>query len=303
MPSPIGHSTGFNYGVRMALYNGQRLVLQDRWSGAEAADLVEAERCTYTLAATTFLHDFVAACDHKPRDVSCMRLFGCGGAPVPPDLVRRALGHGITVLRLYGSTEVLVATWNRPDSPLDKRLDTDGLAVDDVEVITRNGANLEVRNAPGEVYTRGPDTCVGFFDDPERTAATFDDQGWVKSGDLAVIDDDGYLTVVGRMKEILIRGGLNVAPREVEEVILKLPQVNSVAVIGLPDERLGEIGCACVVLEPSGMLTFEELTDHLRSSGLATYKWPERLELVPELPMTPSGKVRKHILVATLTHQ
>jgi acyl-CoA synthetase (AMP-forming)/AMP-acid ligase II len=301
MPSPIGHSTGFNYGVRVALYNGQRLVLQDRWDGAEAADLVESERCTYTLAATTFLHDFVSACDQKARDVSCMRLFGCGGAPVPPDLVRRALGHGITVLRLYGSTEVLVGTWNRTGSPLEKRLNTDGLAVDDVEVTVRNDDGLEVRNEPGEIYTRGPNTCVGFFDDPERTAATFDAQGWVKSGDLAVIDDDGYLTVVGRRKEILIRGGLNVAPREVEEVILKLPQVSAVAVIGLPDSRLGEIGCACVVLAPSTSLSFDEMTGHLRASGLAMYKWPERLELVSELPMTPSGKVRKHILVASLT--
>lgn len=301
MPSPIGHSTGFNYGVRVALYNGQRLVLQERWDGAEAADLVEAERCTYTLAATTFLLDFVNACDQKARDVACMRLFGCGGAPVPPDLVRRALGHGITVLRLYGSTEVLVGTWNRPSSPLEKRLNTDGIAVDDVEISTRNDDGVDVRNEPGEIYTRGPDTCVGFFDDPDRTAANFDDQGWVKSGDLAVIDDDGYLTVVGRKKEILIRGGLNVAPREVEEVILKLPQVNAVAVIGLPDSRLGEIGCACVVLAQSASLTFEEMTGHLRTSGLAMYKWPERLEVVSELPMTPSGKVRKHILVATLT--
>ena len=230
-----------------------------------------------------------------------MRLFGCGGAPVPPDLVRRALEHGVTVLRLYGSTEVLVATWNRPTSPLEKRLNTDGVAVDDVEVITRDENGAEVRNESGEVYTRGPDTCVGFFDDPERTADTFDNEGWVRSGDLTVIDDDGYLTVVGRKKEILIRGGMNVAPREVEEVILKLAQVSAVAVIGLPDERLGEIGCACVVLAPSATLSFDELTAHLRSTGLAMYKWPERLEVVPELPMTPSGKVRKHILVASFT--
>ena len=301
MPSPIGHSTGFNYGVRVALYLGLKLVLQDRWDGAEAADLVAAERCSYTLAATTFLHDFVSACEQQPRDVSSMRMFGCGGAPVPPDLVRRALNQGVTVLRLYGSTEVLVSTWNRPASPLQKRLDTDGIAVDDVEVITRDDAGNQVRNESGEIYTRGPDTCVGFFDDPQRTAETFDDEGWVKSGDLAVIDDDKYLTVVGRKKEILIRGGLNVAPREVEEVILKLPQVKAVAVIGLPDNRLGEIGCACVVLSGTVTLTFEEMVAHLRASQLATYKWPERLEIVPELPMTPSGKVRKHILVAELT--
>jgi acyl-CoA synthetase (AMP-forming)/AMP-acid ligase II len=301
MPSPIGHSTGFNYGVRFALYCGLKLVLQDRWDGAEAADLVAAEGCTYTLAATTFLLDFIVACDTKPRDVRSMRLFGCGGAPVPPDLVRRAAAHGIGVLRLYGSTEVLVGTWNRRESPLEKRLNTDGVAVNDVEVVCHDESGRDVLNEPGEIYTRGPDTCVGFFDDPDRTVATFDDQGWVKSGDLAVIDADGYLTVVGRKKEILIRGGLNVAPREVEEVILGLPQVAAVAVIGLPDSRLGEVGCACVVLRASAGLNFEEMTAHLRQAGLAQYKWPERLEIVPELPMTPSGKVRKHVLVASLS--
>lgn len=300
MPSPVGHSTGFNYGLRFALYEGLPLVLQDRWDGAEAADLVAAERCSYTLAATTFLRDFVTACDQKARDVSSMRLFGCGGAPVPPDLVRGAEKHGVTVLRLYGSTEVLVGSWNRPSSPLDRRIDTDGLAVNDVEIVTRDDDGKDVIGRPGEIFTRGPNTCVGFFNDPGRTAATFDHDGWVRSGDLAVMDGDGYLTIVGRKKEILIRGGLNVAPREVEEVILKMPQVAAVAVVGLPHDRLGEIGCACVVTKPAMSLTFDEMTAHLRATGLASYKWPERLEIIPELPMTPSGKIRKHILVAAL---
>ena len=115
MPSPIGHSTGFNYGVRMALYHGLRLVLQDRWDASTAVAMIEAEHCTYTLAATTFLRDLVAAHAESPHDLSSMRLFGCGGAPVPPDLVRKAMAVGIGVLRLYGSTEVLVGTWNRPE--------------------------------------------------------------------------------------------------------------------------------------------------------------------------------------------
>jgi non-ribosomal peptide synthetase component E (peptide arylation enzyme) len=194
-----------------------------------------------------------------------------------------------------------VGTWNRPSSPVDKRTDTDGLAVDDVEVVIRAEDGRDVIGEPGEIYTRGPNTCVGFFDDPERTSATFDDEGWVKSGDLAVMDAEGYLTVVGRKKEILIRGGLNVAPREVEEIILKMPQVAAVAVVGLPQDRLGEIGCACVVLRLSASLSLNEVHAHLRATGLATYKWPERLEIVAELPMTPSGKVRKHILVSALT--
>lgn len=298
MPSPIGHSTGFNYGVRMALYHGLKLVLQDRWDGDEAADLIAGEGCTYTLAATTFVRDLVNACRERPRDVESMRLLGSGGAPVPPQLVREAAEHGITVLRLYGSTEALVATWNRPESALQKRVDTDGVAVDDVEVVTRSDAGNVLVGDAGEIYTRGPNTCVGFCNDPERTAANFDEDGWVKSGDLAVIDGDGYLTVVGRKKEIIIRGGLNVAPREVEDVILRIPGVVAAAVIGLPHDRLGEIGCACIVLQPGAALSFEIMTSHLRQHGLATYKWPERLEILPELPMTSTGKIRKHVLVS-----
>ena len=230
-----------------------------------------------------------------------MRLFGSGGAPVPADLVRAAGEVGISVLRLYGSTEVLVGTWNRTDSPLDKRINTDGRAVDDVDIAVRDNDGTTVVGEPGELYVRGPNTSVGFFDDPVRTAATFGDGGWVKSGDLAVLDNEGYLTMVGRRKEIIIRGGLNVTPREIEEVLLRLPAVAAVAVVGLPDERLGEIACACVVLAPTATLTSEEMVHHLRASGLATYKWPERLEIVDELPTTPTGKVQKHLIVASLT--
>ncbi len=301
MPSPIGHSTGFNYGVRMALYHGLQLVLQDRWDGPQAAQLIAQQRCSYTLAATTFLRDLVQACSANNLRLDSMRLFGSGGAPVPADLVRAAGEVGISVLRLYGSTEVLVGTWNRSNSPLEKRINTDGRAVDDVEIAVRDDDGTTIVGEPGELYVRGPNTSVGFFDDPVRTAATFGEDGWVKSGDLAVLDEEGYLTMVGRRKEIIIRGGLNVTPREIEEVLLRLPAVAAVAVVGLPDERLGEIACACVVLVPAATLTREEMVDHLRASGLATYKWPERLEIVEELPTTPTGKVQKHLIVASLT--
>ncbi len=297
MPSPIGHSTGFNYGVRMALYHGLKLVLQDRWDGAEAARLVEAERCTYTLAATTFLRDLVEAAQRGAGDVSSMSMFGCGGAPVPPELVRAAARQGVTVLRLYGSTEVLVATWNRPSSPQDKRVETDGRAVDGVEVQTWDEAGRPVVGEPGEIQTRGPNTCVGFFDDPDRTAATFHPDGWVKSGDVAVMDDEGYLTVVGRLKEIIIRGGLNIAPREIEELLLRMPGVRAAAVIGLPHPRLGEIGCACVVPADGAEITLETMRAHLDAAGLARFKQPERLELVDAIPMTSTGKIQKYRLV------
>ncbi|MGH8917244.1 MAG: AMP-binding protein, partial [Actinomycetes bacterium] len=301
MPSPIGHSTGFNFGVRMALEHGLPLVLQDRWDPQVAAELVRAEGCTYTVAATTFLTDLVRHCETHGIELTTLRLFGSGGAPVPAELVTAAQARGITVLRLYGSTEMLVASWNRPESSFRKRRDTDGNALDGVEIEIRDAQDLPVLGATGEIVVRGPACSVGFLGDPERTARTYGADGWVRSGDLGVLDAEGYLTIVGRLKEIIIRGGMNVAPREVEEMIGALPGIAAVAVVGIPDERLGEIGCACVVLEPDAVVTLPWLVAQLKSAGLAGYKLPEMLAVMSELPSTPSGKVQKHRLRVALS--
>jgi acyl-CoA synthetase (AMP-forming)/AMP-acid ligase II len=304
MPSPVGHSTGFNYGLRFALYHGLTLVLQDRWDAATAVRLARDHHATYTLAATTFLQDLVEEARRCGARLPELRCFGCGGAPVPPELVRAASDVGVDVLRLYGSTEVLVATWNRPGSSPDQRAHTDGIAMTDVEVELRDDTGRPVPvGEPGEIYVRGPNTCVGFFQDPDRTAATFDGDGWVRSGDLAVVDANDALTVSGRKKEIIIRGGVNIAPREIEELLVGWPEVERVAVVGLPDPRLGERACACVVLRADAALTFDELVTRLRATGLATYKLPESLELLDALPTTASGKVQKHEIVRALTGQ
>jgi acyl-coenzyme A synthetase/AMP-(fatty) acid ligase len=303
MPSPVGHSTGFNYGLRMALYSGLPLVLQDQWSAATACDLVAAEGCTYTLAATTFLKDMVEEAARRGQQLSSLQRFGCGGAPVPPELVDAALRQGVQVLRLYGSTEVLVGTWNRPGGHIDKRRHTDGVAMSHVEVELRDDAGRPVPNGTqGEIHTRGPNTCVGFFRDPERTARTFAD-GWVRSGDVAVMDDDGHIAIVGRKKEIIIRGGMNITPREIEDVLLRFPEVHRAAVVGMPDERLGERACACLVLRDGATLDFAEMVRRLRAEGMADYKLPERLELLDELPTTASGKVQKHEIVRALVER
>ena len=297
MPSPIGHSTGLNFGLRLALYEGLPIVLQDRWDAARAAELIERERCTYTLAATTFLNDLVRHSTVSGRDLSSMRCFGCGGAPVPPDLVHAAASIGVKVLRIYGSTEGLVITWNRADSPLDKRVDTDGLAMPHVELEIRDDDDLVVApGTAGEIHVRGPEVCVGLFDDPERTARVFTHDGWLRSGDLGVLDDDGYLTIVGRKKEIIIRGGMNIAPREIEDLLCEMPAVRAAAVIGLPDERLGEIVCACVVTDEQVAVTLDDVVLFLRSRDLATYKLPQAIRLIDAIPMTASGKLRKAAL-------
>jgi acyl-coenzyme A synthetase/AMP-(fatty) acid ligase len=301
MPSPIGHSTGFNYGVRFAVYHGLPLVLQDRWDPAVAGALITAHRASYTLASTTFLQDLVGEAERTGTRLETMTRFGCGGAPVPPELVRRAAARGIGVRRLYGSTEVLVATWNRPGAPEDKTVETDGPALTDVEVAirTQDGSDC-APGVAGEIHVRGPNTCVGFYRDPARTAATFAPGGWIRSGDLATMDADGFVTVVGRKKEIIIRGGLNIAPREIEDLLLDFPEVDKAAVVGLPDERLGERVCACVVLGPGAALDFGTMVERLRRIGLATYKLPQRLETLEALPATASGKIQKFEIVNQL---
>lgn len=302
VPSPIGHSTGLNLGLRLALFHGWKLVLQDRWSADDAIALIQGERCTFTSGATTFLRDVVERAAATGADVSSLKLFRSGGAPIPPELVSAAHSCGITALRLYGSTEILCGTINRRDSPLEKRVNTDGRAYDGVEVMVGESPDAPAPSGDtGEIFVRGACTSVGFLRDPERTARAFSPDGWVQTGDLGTLDREGYLTIVGRKKEIIIRGGLNVAPREVEDLILTIPGVVAAAVVGLPDARLGEIGCACVVLEPGARLGLAELVGHLKRMGLATFKLPERLEVLAELPMTPTGKVQKNVLVARLS--
>lgn len=319
MPSPVGHSTGLNFGLRLALYAGLPIVLQDRWDARRAAELIERERCSYTLAATTFLNDLVRNLGESPRDVSSMRCFGCGGAPVPPELVVAADAKGIRVLRIYGSTEGLVLTWNRPGTPLERRARTDGPVLPNVELEIRDEEDRPVAaGAAGEIHVRGPSLCVGFFEDPERMARSFTRDGWLRSGDLGVVDDAGHLTIVGRKKEIIIRGGMNIAPREIEDLLCEMPGVRTAAVIGLPDERLGEIVCACLVVEPASdeadaaaaadagaaaasnatvrPLTLDDVTLFLRGRELATYKLPQALRLVAAIPTTASGKLRKAAL-------
>jgi non-ribosomal peptide synthetase component E (peptide arylation enzyme) len=159
---------------------------------------------------------------------------------------------------------------------------------------------VEVSLRDGEIFTRGPNTCVGFFADPERTGVAFDADGWVRSGDLATLDADGNVTVVGRKKELIIRGGMNITPRELEDLVGGFDEVRTAAVIGTPDERLGEIVCACVVLEPDTTLDLDTVVARLRVAGVATYKLPQRLEVLTELPTTASGKIQKHVILRHL---
>lgn len=293
--SPICHATGIEWGVRQAIILGGTIVLQDVMEVERALDLIESERCTLTTAASTFASMLLESPTLDQRDLSSFRIFLCGGATIPPELGAAMMERtGCNLIPCWGMSECFAATMGRPSDPDDRRWGTDGQALPGSETAIFDEDRV-VQLPPGEVgeiATRGPHVSLGYFNDPERTADTFVD-GWLFSNDLGVMDEQGYLRVVGRKKDIINRGGLKISASEVEGLLSRHPAVRSVALVGLPDRRLGERSCACVVPAAGESLGLKALVDMLKALGVADYKLPEFLALVDELPMTPTGKIQK----------
>ena len=193
------------------------------------------------------------------------------------------------------------ATGSLPDAPRAKRNCTDGRALPGVELRLVDDSGRDVAPGdPGEIWSRGPDLCAGYTD-PRLTRDAFDAQGWYASGDIGVLDGDGYLTITDRKKDIIIRGGANISAAEIEELLVRMPGVAEVAVVAAPDPRLGEYACAFVRPRPGELAPdLESVRLHLESTGLARPKWPEELRTVDEFPRTPSGKIKKFVLRETL---
>jgi acyl-CoA synthetase (AMP-forming)/AMP-acid ligase II len=199
-------------------------------------------------------------------------------------VTERATAMGIKVFRSYGSTEHPSITGCLIDEPEEKRLRTDGHALPGVEI--RLGED-------GEIFSRGPDCCVGYTD-PELTKKACDDEGWYRTGDVGVLDDDGYLTITDRISDVIIRGGENVSAQEIEELMQHMSAVAEVCVVAAPDVRLGERAAAVLRVRPGMEVpSLTQVRSHLEASGLARQKWPESLHLVEEFPRTASGKVQK----------
>ena len=301
--SPITHATGIHWNVRQAIVLGATVVIQEVWDPETALDLIERERCTYTCAATPFATMLLESQSLSSRDVSSFRVFLCGGAAIPATLgaeVRERLG-GCNLIPCWGMSECFAATMGSVTDPDSCRWGTDGSAMPGTEVaiFDENRVNHLGAGEVGEIATRGPHVCLGYFRDPQRTAETFSPDGWLFSGDLGVLDAQHYLRVVGRKKDIINRGGLKISAREVEEMIAKHPAVVGNVLVGVPDRRLGEKSCAFAVLREGKSLSLEELITFLDGLGIAKYKLPEYLRILTELPMTPTGKVQKFKLKDT----
>lgn len=300
VPSPVGHAIGFTHGVRIALYLGATAVLQEIWEPGQALELIAAERCTFVAAAPPFLRDLVYHPDvERAGGLPTLRVFLCGGAPVPEQLLLDARERfpRTFVSPLWGMTECGGATNCPFDAPFEKLVHTDGCPVQGMEVLVVDPeGHVLPPDTPGELLVRGPQNFVGYYQRPDLNETLIRPDGFFHTGDQARLDRDGYVTITGRIKDLIIRGGVNIAPVEIEDLLFAHPAVAAAAVVGMPDERLGERICAFVVLHPGATLSLSEVQAWMERHGLAKQKWPERVEVVDTFPMTPSGKVQKHLL-------
>ena len=298
-PSPISHGTGFQWGVREAITLGATLVLQDIWSPDEALKLIARERCTFTLGATPFAAMLMESPLVGSLDLSSFRIFACAGAAIPHQLgVDMRQKIGCTLVGMWGMTECFVGSASAPDAPDDKLWGTDGCAMPggELAIFDETRSKTLPPGEVGELAARGPFVALGYFGDPERSRETFTPDGWLFSNDLATIDADGYIRLVGRKKEIVNRGGLKISVRQMEDYLVSHPKILSVAIVGVPDRLLGEKSCACIVPRGNQAITLREITDFLDARQVAKYKFPEYLVTLPEMPTTPSGKIQKFVL-------
>jgi cyclohexanecarboxylate-CoA ligase len=293
MPSPLAHQTGFMLAMLPSFHVGGTLVLQDIWNPARAAEIVRAERVTFSMGATPFLADLAAQAEVDPEAFATLRIFGSAGAPIPRALVGRAgKAMGAAILSCWGMSEVGGTTLTRPDDPPEKASGTDGACLPGVEirVVDADGRVLPA-NTEGRLEVRACSMFCGYYKRPNLPAMNA--EGWFDTGDMARIDDDGYLRITGRAKDIIIRGGENIPVIEIENLLFRHPDVQEVAIVAMPDPRLGERACAYVVPKPGAEPSLQELCGFLIEQGTAKTYLPERLELLDAMPRTPTGKIQK----------
>ncbi len=280
MPAPLGHISGILNGVTLPAASGMRPVLMDRWDPDRALALIESERVSFMVGPPTFFHGLADAAGFDPARVGSLRLVSAGGAGVTEDVCRHiATTFGATVKRTYGSTEAPTVATTRHGDDRAREWTTDGRAAPGAGLRTAVGGELEVR---------GPELFVGYAD-PERTAEAVTSDGWFRTGDLATIDD-GWLRITGRAKDVIIRGGENISPGEVEAHLVAHAAVADAVVVGRPDERLGETVCAYVTLVPSSSFDLEACRAWFAERGVTRFKTPEAVVVLDELPVLGSGK-------------
>jgi cyclohexanecarboxylate-CoA ligase len=300
MPAPLAHVSGLLNGVLVPGVAGMKCVLQSRWTPEAALGLIERERVTFMVGPPTFFTGLLDSPSFSTDAVDSLRLVSCGGAGVSPAFVRRAsVGLDAVVKRTYGSTEAPTITSSTVHDSPDRRASFDGRALGSVELSIRSvdDASTVAAGDEGELWVRGPELFAG-YSSASVTRASVTDDGWFRTGDLARLDDEGWLTITGRLKEVVIRSGENIAIAEVESVLVAHPSVRAAAVVGVPDERTGERVVAFVVVREGEEFDLRTCRTWFEASGVARFKTPEDVYVVDELPLLPSGKVDRRLLAS-----
>jgi acyl-CoA synthetase len=289
--TPVGHFIGMLGALLIPVLNGGSVHLIDNWDPAEVLTLMDRDGLTLGGGPPYFVTSLLDHPDCTPRHRAQIKCLGLGGSTVPAAVTRRLSDLGIIVFRSYGSSEHPSITGSTLDAPEDKRLLTDGNPMPGVEIRLA---------ADGEVLSRGPDLCLGYTDEA-LTAAAFDDDGWYHTGDVGVLDADGYLTITDRKADVIIRGGENISAVEVEEVLLSMPAIAEAVVVAAPDAGLGERVAAVLRLKPGHALpNLDDVRAHFADQGVARQKWPEVLLEVSDYPRTASGKVQKRLVRSSI---
>jgi acyl-CoA synthetase len=297
MANPISHAIGMLGALLIPIDRGRPVHLLDLWDPATVLDLMTAEDLNSGGGAPYFLTSLLDHPDFTPAHLDRMEHQGLGGAPVPKAIMQRATDLGIVIYKMYGSTEHPSITGCTYADELEKRLSRDGRPLPGCEIrlIDPEGRDVPLGEA-GEVISRGPECFLGYTD-PALSARVFDADGWYHTGDVAIMDPDGYIAITDRISDVIIRGGENISAAEVEEVLMTMPGVAEVAVVAAPDPRMGEHAAAFVrMVGENPVPELPEVRTHLDRAGVARQKWPEELLTVDEFPRTSSGKVQKFVL-------
>jgi long-chain acyl-CoA synthetase len=293
---PLYHINGQIVTAVAPLVHGGSVVMPRRFSASGYWDLVARHRCTWINVVPTIIAYLLNGADPREQglDISRVRFCRSASAPLPPDLHRAfERKFGIGIIETFGMTETNAPCFTNPLDPAKRKIGSPGRAFGNTAKIIDPATGKErYPGVAGEVMVRGDNVMKGYYKDPENTAKTLEPDGWMHTGDVGYLDEDGFLFVTGRIKEIIIKGGENIAPREIDEALLRHPAVLEAAAVGIPDANYGQEIMACVVLKPGSSCTVEELADFsLRELG--KYKTPKIIRLVGELPKGPSGKVQR----------
>ena len=293
MGSPLAHLTGFMYGMWMPMVLKTKMIFLDVWNVDLGWQLMAEENASFAMGATPFLADLSNSKQRETCNSERFRVFVCGGAPIPSALAEKATAAlSIKLMAVWGMSECGVVTTTKLTDPPEKIFGSDGVAVPacEVKIVDEKNRSLPI-GEEGRLLEKSPSTFIGYLKRPEAYDVDADD--FFDTGDLARMDADGYIRITGRSKDIIIRGGENIPVVEVENILYKHPDIIDCAVVAMPDERLGELGCCFVTLNAGVSFSFQDMIDYLLENQLAKNYLPEHLEIISDMPRTASGKIQK----------